>query len=105
MTTGDHFLIADFTDSNANKKITADHFGTHLAGPGLESTATGQLELALEEPGLVTALEDTDIVVLADASDSFATKRTADRDARHPFRRRQRARNRRLSDPGCDERL
>ena len=76
VTTGDHFLIADFTDANANKKITADHFGTHLAGPGLESTATGQLELALEEPGLVTALEDTDIVVLADASDSFATKRT-----------------------------
>ena len=50
VTTGDHFLIADFTDSNANKKITADHFGTHLAGPGLESTSTGQLELALEEP-------------------------------------------------------
>ena len=77
VTTGDHFLIADFTDSNANKKITADHFGTHLAGTGLDSTTTGQLQLDLDTPILASTVQDTDYAVIADASDAFATKRVA----------------------------
>ena len=77
VTTGDHFLIADFTDSNTNKKITADHFGTHLAGTGLDSTTTGQLELDLDTPILAATVEDTDYAVIADASDTFNTKRVA----------------------------
>ena len=77
VTTGDHFLISDFTDSNANKKITADHFGTHLAGTGLDSTTTGQLELDLDTPILASTVEDTDYAVIADADDLFATKRVA----------------------------
>ena len=74
--TGDHLVLVDASDSNATKRITVNNFGPHLAGTGLDSTATGQLTLDLNEPALVSAVADTDLVVLADASDSFATKRT-----------------------------
>ena len=91
VTTGDHFLIADFTDSNAQKKITADHFGTHLAGTGLDSTTTGQLQLDLDTPILASTVQDTDYVVIADASDTFATKRVSQSRRSTPISARARA--------------
>ena len=43
--TGDHVVYTDASDSHATKRITVDNFGPHLAGTGLDSTATGQLAL------------------------------------------------------------
>ena len=73
--TGDHLVLADASDSNATKRITVNNFGPHLAGTGLDSTSTGQLVLDLNEPALTSTVADADLAVIADASDSFATKR------------------------------
>ena len=73
--TGDHLVLVDASDSNATKRITVNNFGPHLAGTGLDSTSTGQLELDINEPALTSAVADADIAVIADASDSFSTKR------------------------------
>ena len=75
ISTGDHLIFADASDSNATKRITVNNFGPHLAGTGLDSTATGQLEFDLDEPPLTSTVADTDHWVLADASDGNATKR------------------------------
>ena len=74
---GDSIPFSDTSDSNDPKRITRHNFGTSLAGTGIDTTATGQLELDLDEPALVTAVADTDLAVIADASDSFATKRVS----------------------------
>ena len=71
----DSIPFSDASDSNEEKRITRHNFGTSLAGTGLDTTATGQLRLDIDEPALTTTVADADLVVLADASDSFATKR------------------------------
>ena len=72
---GDSIPFSDTSDSNDPKRITRHNFGTSLAGTGIDTTATGQLELDIDEPALITTVADGDVVVLGQASDSFNTKR------------------------------
>ena len=72
----DSIPFSDASDSNDPKRITRQNFGTALAGRGLEATATGQIQLDLDGPPLISTVADTDVVVHgSDASDSFASKR------------------------------
>ena len=73
---GDSIPFSDASDSNDPKRITRQNFGTAFAGRGIEATATGQLQLDLDGPPLISTVEDADLIPLSDASDSFATKRT-----------------------------
>ena len=73
----DRLAFSDASDGNAEKGITRHNFGTALAATGINATSTGQLELDIDEPPLITTVADTDVVVLGDASDSFNTKRAA----------------------------
>ena len=50
-------------------------FGTHLAATGLNATATGQLELDINELPLISSIAGGDHVAFADASDSNDPKR------------------------------
>ena len=72
----DQIAFTDANDSHTSKKTTQAGLGTHMAGTGLDSTATGQIELDINEPALTSSVADTDVVVLGDASDSFRTKRS-----------------------------
>ena len=73
---GDSIPFSDASDSNDPKRITRHNFGLALAGRGIEATATGQLQLDLDGPPLISTVADTDLIPISDASDSFSTKRT-----------------------------
>ena len=75
ITGGDLVPFADASDSHTMKRTTQHVIGTHMAGSGLDVSATGQLGIDINELPALSNFAGGDLVALSDASDSHTDKR------------------------------
>ena len=73
----DQLAFADADDSHASKRVTQAGLGTHMAGSGLDVSATGQLGLDINELPALSNLAGADLVGVSDADDSHRDKRAS----------------------------
>ena len=73
----DQLAFADADDGHASKRVTQAGLGTHMAGSGLDVSATGQLGLDINELPALSNLAGADLVGVSDADDSHRDKRAS----------------------------
>ena len=73
----DQIAYADASDSHTSKRTTQAGLGTHMAGSGLDVSATGQLGIDINELPALSNLAGADLVGVSDADDSHTDKRAS----------------------------